>query len=235
MAIGSQEREKILALELRNSCATKHPSALLVPRRAENDKQVHGDEHGEALCVGLWQFPLLWKHLCASSIVMMEPAQDRVGEDLAACMLCWHASSFLLRNLLLNALVRSCLVEVVYIGIENPLELPLMQDEQIVEALTSHTAQEAFADRIRSRSVIRRFENLDATRLGNALEGHAKLGIVISDEILRSHPKGGGEPSLLRSPGIRRRSCDAYVNHSAGVQFDNEEGKQRAEEEIGDR
>jgi hypothetical protein len=104
MAIGSQEREKILALELRNSCATKHPSALLVPRRAENDKQVHGDEHGEALCVGLWQFPLLWKHLCASSIVMMEPAQDRVGEDLAACMLCWHASSFLLRNLIAECL-----------------------------------------------------------------------------------------------------------------------------------
>jgi hypothetical protein len=85
MAIGSQEREKILALELRTSCAIKHPSALLVPRRAENDQHMHGDEHGEALCVGLWQFFLLWKNLCASLIVMMEPAQDREGEDLPAC------------------------------------------------------------------------------------------------------------------------------------------------------
>ena len=38
--------------------------------------------------------------------------------------------------------LRSCLVEVVYIGIKNPLELPRMQKEQVVEALTSHTAQE---------------------------------------------------------------------------------------------
>ena len=58
----------------------------------------------ETLYVGLWQFYLLWKNLCASSIVMMEPAQDREGEDLAALGICWHGSSFLLRNLLLDAL-----------------------------------------------------------------------------------------------------------------------------------
>ena len=126
-------------------------------------------------------------------------------------------------------------VEVVHIGVEHALELLLMQDEQMVEALTSDTTEEALADRIRSRGMIRRFENLDATRLGNLREGHSKLTIVITDEVLRSHTIGGGFPKLLRGPSIRRRSCDAFVNHSARVQFDNEEGKQRAEEEIGDR
>ena len=105
----------------------------------------------------------------------------------------------------------------------------------MVEALTSGTAQEALADRIRSRGVIRRCENLDATRLGNPREDHPKLGIVIMDEALRPHIKGGGFTKLLGGPSIRRRSCDAHVNHSARVQFDQEEGVQRTEEEIGDR
>jgi hypothetical protein len=45
----------------------------------------------------------------------------------------------------------------------------------------------------------------------------------------------GGFPKLLCRPSIRRRSCDAHVNHSARVQFDQEEGEQRTGEEIGDR
>jgi hypothetical protein len=118
----------------------------------------------------------------------------REGDDLATCLMCWHGSSFLLGNLLLDALVRSCLVEVVSIGIENPLELPLMQDEQMVEALPSHTAQEALADGIGTWSMIRRFEHLDTTRLGNPREGHAKLAIVITDEVLRPTAYGGGLP-----------------------------------------
>jgi transposase, IS5 family len=46
----SQEREKIVALAARNSCAGKHPSALLVPWSAKNVKKLHSDEHTEALC-----------------------------------------------------------------------------------------------------------------------------------------------------------------------------------------
>jgi len=65
-----------------NLLCQKDPSALYVPWSAENDKHVQGDEHGEALCVGLWQ-SALWKHLCTSSILMVEPTQDRDGEDLA--------------------------------------------------------------------------------------------------------------------------------------------------------
>ena len=36
----------MLVLAARTSCARKHPSALRVPRSAENDKNVPGDEHG---------------------------------------------------------------------------------------------------------------------------------------------------------------------------------------------
>lgn len=53
---GSQEKENTLVLAANTSCARKYPSALHVPLSAENDKNVHGDEHREALCVGLLQF-----------------------------------------------------------------------------------------------------------------------------------------------------------------------------------
>src|SRR6266566_7918608 len=91
---------------------------------------------GEALCVGLLQFNLLWKNLCTSSIVMMEPAQDREGEDLPACGIWWQWLSWWLRNMLLDTLMRPCSVKVHHICVEHALELLLMQDEQMIETLT---------------------------------------------------------------------------------------------------
>jgi len=66
--------------------------------------------------------------------------------------------------------MRSCLVEVGYIGIEDSVELLLMQDEQMIEALTPHTAEETLTDGIGSRGAIRGFEYLDATCLRNPSE-----------------------------------------------------------------
>jgi len=74
---------------------------------------------GRALCVGHLQFSLLWKNLCASSIVMVEAVQDRVGEDLPACGIWWQWFKWRLWNLLLDALMRPGSVEVVDIGIEH--------------------------------------------------------------------------------------------------------------------
>ena len=106
------------------------------------------------------------KNLCTSSIVMMEPTQDREGEDLAAFGIWWHWPSLWLGNLLLDPLMRPGTIEVVHIRVEHPVELLLMEDEQMIEALTSYTSQEPLTDGIRSRSVIRSFENLDVTRIG---------------------------------------------------------------------
>jgi hypothetical protein len=44
--------------------------------------------------------------------------------------------------------MRSCLVEVRYIRIEDALELLLMKDQQVVETFLPHTLQEALTDRI---------------------------------------------------------------------------------------
>jgi len=105
----------------------------------------------------------------------------------------------------------------------------------MIEALSPDTAKKPLTDSIGSRGVVRGFEYLNVTRLHNPSESHPKFTIVIPDEVLRPHPKSGGFPQLLCRPSVRRRACDADVDHLARVQFDNEEGKQRAKEEIGDR
>ncbi len=88
-------------------------------------------------------------------------------------------------NLLLDPLMWSGSIEVLDIGAQHPLELHLMQDEQMVEALPAHTSQKAFTDGIRSRGVIRCCENLDATRVHNTGEDRPKLAIVIPQKVFR--------------------------------------------------
>ena len=72
----------------------------------------------------------------------------------------------------------------------------------MIEALTPYTAEESLTDGIRARGVRRGFNNLNVTRLRNPSEANAKLAVVIMDEVLRPHTKGGGFPKLLCSPSV---------------------------------
>ena len=90
--------------------------------------------------------------------------------------------------------MRSCLVEVRYIRIEDALELSIMKDQQMVEAFLPHTPQEALTDRIGSGSVIRSLENLDATCRRHPDETGSKLAVVITHQILRCLPIRGSFP-----------------------------------------
>jgi hypothetical protein len=94
-------------------------------------------------------------------------------------------------------------VEGVHRRVEYAVELLLMQDEQMIEALTPYTAKESLTDGIRARGVIRSFENLNVTRLRNPCEAYTKLAVVITDEVLRSHAIGGGFPKRYVRPKRR--------------------------------
>ena len=149
------------------------------------------------------------------SIVMVQTSEDGMSYHLGSNWRSSSRGSQGVRDLLLDPLMRPGLVEVVYIRIEHALELLLLQDEHVIEALASHTAQKAFTNSIGSRGVVGRFEDLDVTRFGNPVEGHPKLAIIISDEVLWSHPKGRGFPKLLCRPRVSGRACHADVDHSA--------------------
>jgi hypothetical protein len=88
--------------------------------------------------------------------------------------------------------MRPALVEVEHICEKHTMELLLLEDEQVIKTLATHTAEKAFTDGIGSRGVIRYGEHLDVTRLGNPSEAHPKLAIVITDEVLRSFAIGCG-------------------------------------------
>ncbi len=138
-------------------------------------------------------------------------------------------------NLLLDPLMWSGSIEVLdNIGVEHPLELHLMQDEHMVEALPAHTSQKAFTDRIRSRGVIRGVENLDTTRVRNTCEGRPKLAIVIPQKVFRPLSIRRGFPKLLCGPSVGGIACHADMDHSPRVQFDDEESEKRTEEEVSD-
>ena len=128
----------------------------------------------------------------------------------------------------------SCLLEVGHIGIEDALELPLMQDQQVVQTLLPHTPHESLADGIGPWGMNRRFEQLDATGPRHPHKRGAKFAIVISYQILRCLSIGRGFAELLGRPGIGRRSCHAHLDDLARLQFDDEEGKEGSKEQIGD-
>ena len=93
--------------------------------------------------------------------------------------------------------------------------LLLMQDEQVIEALTSHTAQEALTDGSGAWSVIRGCEKFDVTGRRHPVETGSKLAVVIMNQILGCLPIRGGFSQLLGHPGIGRRSCHADMDHLA--------------------
>ena len=119
---------------------------------------------------------------------------------------------------------RSCLARLKYITYapSTRLVLLLMQDEQMIETLTSntpqHTTQEALTDGIGSRSSIRSFEHLDVTGLGHPIEGHPKLAIVLTDELLRSHPIGCGF-SKRHVPSTRRWEIVDQKHQEHAIRF----------------
>ena len=104
-------------------------------------------------------------------------------------------------------------IEVRHILIEHPLELLLIENQQVVKAFLPYTPQKAFADGIRSWSMIGRFENLDGTRGRHPSEARPKFALVLTNQILRRLPIRGGFSELLRNPGIGRRPCHTYVDH----------------------
>ncbi len=62
-----------------------------------------------------------------------------------------------MRNLLLDALMGSCPIEIRDVGTQDTMQLLLMEDQHVVQALSSHTAQKAFTDHISSWRMIRRY------------------------------------------------------------------------------
>src|SRR5258706_8108147 len=128
----------------------------------------------------------------------------------------------------------SGLIEIHNIRFEQPRELLLMQNEEVIQTFSPHALQKTFTDSICLRSSIRRSKHLDATDGCHSCKIRAEFLVIIPDKVFWSLPIRSRFPQLLRHPKIRRRSCHVHMDHLSRFQFDNEEGKKRTEEEVRD-
>ena len=114
------------------------------------------------------------------------------------------------------------------------MQLLLTEDQYVIQARSPNTPQKAFTDGIGSWRVIWCFEYLHVARCCNSGEAGPKLAIVIANEILRRLSIRSRLAQLLCGPNVGRRARHTYVNDFPRSQFDDEEGKKGAKEEVGD-
>jgi hypothetical protein len=109
-----------------------------------------------------------------------------------------------------------------------------MHDQEVIQAFSSHASQKAFTDSICLWRSIRCSKHLDVTRCRYACETRPEFAIIIPNEIFWRLPIRSRLPQLLCHPEIRRRAGHIYMNHPPRLQFDEEKGKKRTEEEVRD-
>ena len=80
----------------------------------------------------------------------------------------------------------------------------------------------------------RRLQHLDVGTAGDACKERTELGVVIPNEESRSLAIWRGFAELLGHPGIGGMTGHSDMHHFSALQFNDEESKERAEEEVGD-
>jgi hypothetical protein len=81
---------------------------------------------------------------------VVQSTQDWEGEDLATIVIWRDRLTIPFWNLLFDALMRSGSIEVLDIGMQDTMQLLLLEDEKVIEALSTYAAQKPFTDHIGS-------------------------------------------------------------------------------------
>jgi hypothetical protein len=102
-------------------------------------------------------------------------------------------------NMLVNALMRPLLIEVVGISGDDAMQLMLVENEEVVGTLTLKRTHESFAQGIGSRGFGWGVDGFDARALEQTLELETKLAIVVMNEVFRPFAPRGGFANLLMS------------------------------------
>jgi hypothetical protein len=112
----------------------------------------------------------------------------------------------------------SCLIEILDVGTQDTMQLFLMEDEQVIQALSPDTPQKAFTDRIGARCMRGGCEYLDVARCCNTSETGPKLALVITNELLRRVSIRSRLPQLLCGPSVGRRVRHTDMDHFPRLQ-----------------
>jgi hypothetical protein len=111
------------------------------------------------------------------------------------------------RHALSDPLMGPCNVEIVEaILLQLMLEVPLAEDDYVIEALSANAAKESFAHGVHERCSDGGAENADTGTGGGPVEVSAELAVVVSDDQLGSGAERRGLAELLRRP-LRKNVC----------------------------
>jgi hypothetical protein len=116
---------------------------------------------------------------------------------------------------LAQALVGPAPVEVGDVLGQDPLQVPLAEDQDMIDALAADAPEEALADGVRARRPNRRQDHVDAATGRDPCEGGAVLGVVVVDQEARPRPLRRRLAELLGDPRVAGRSGDAHVHHAS--------------------
>ena len=164
------------------------------------------------------------------AVVMVQPTENWNGNNgLNSPRLIDSTRIYWIRNTP-DALMGTDVIEVVNVFTHQSLQVALTENDDVIEALASDTADEALTDGIGFRRTHRCLEDINVA--GNSREMWTKLIIMVSDQESWSFLKRSSIAPLLSNPGIAWRPSDAKVNYPPRFQLNNEEDEYRAEEHI---
>jgi hypothetical protein len=87
------------------------------------------------------------------------------------------------RNPLPKPLVGSSLIEIPDIGLEEAVEVPLMEDQEMIQACSPHASQKTFAESICLGSSGRCSKHFDATGCCHACKMQSEFPVVIPNQL----------------------------------------------------
>jgi hypothetical protein len=85
-------------------------------------------------------------------------------------------------NPLPNPLVWPCSVEVFDVFLDDPMKLPVPDNQQVIEAFSPQAPQEPFADRVGLGSAVGRLQDFNGACLSDSCEIVAVLAIPVADQ-----------------------------------------------------
>jgi hypothetical protein len=111
------------------------------------------------------------------------------------------------RGLLAAPLVRACAVVVADVLGDDALEVPVIEDQDVVEALSTQRTEKAFANGVHVRRAHCRAEHPDAGGAGERIEGGPEPVVAIANQEPRRSTERGRVAKLLRHPRLRWDTC----------------------------
>ena len=118
--------------------------------------------------------------LCSTSVIIVEHAAQDVSplDRTVPCDVSYQRH----RTLLVNALVRSCVVVILDVRRQNSIQVTLVEDQDSIEALLSDRPDPTLGKRICIWRPHWRSDDCDILRPEDRVERHRKLGVAVMDQ-----------------------------------------------------